>query len=314
MKLSYFIKLLNIFRAVVDNLNKRIYNNKCNSRVFYAFAACAALIFVCVPILVCGYDEAAFGKESDGANLARIELVGLPSSDGTINLSLSVSDGVPFCGAWVFVSYDSEAVMLKDISSANALAEQGGVLSFADTGGEIEIIVDFSENYTDGSLGEMAFEVTDTSHSQEVRFEVRVEALYFWDDDELVEADLPQGSEILVVIPQKTVENSSFALSVNAEIRGETVDLILSAIAPERSFAAGFEIYAVDMSSLESQYFSVLRVLGGDMAEERSFCHTASLSCEKYYCVIIKPVVYLGNSVPTGREIVIFVDNGSLRH
>ena len=250
---------------------------------------------------------------SNETSTAHITLADLPSSEEAVGLGISMS-GVPFCGAWVVVSYDADAVTLKDVVPASALIERGGVLSFADLGSEIAIIVDFSGNYTDGAICEMLFEAIETASGRDAHFEMRVEALYAWNDDGLTEMNLSHKSEISVVIPPENNEDGVFYPSASTEIRDETVDLILSATAPERAFAAGFEVLVVELSNFESQCFSVTMVLGGDMAERRSFSCRVSLSSKERYCVVVKPLAYLGNSVSVGRETVIIVDNGGVRH
>ena len=303
--MSFFSNLVNILKAYADKASKELYKVKNN---FYVFTLMVLAFGVGISSLavVCG--ASGVFKESEPIS---VKLESLPSSDGKLRLSLSV-DGESICGMKAVVRYDPDAVALKEIVPDGALACQGGVLSFAESEGEIVIVIDACENYAEGELGILIFDAFSSYVGREISFEVQVEELYFWSNDELVAAELPQKEEILAVIPDFVTGDGSFDPTVETRSDGETVELTLRAVAPGRCFAAGFEVCAVELASLESQCFSVIGVLGAAATEERIFSHTVGLSRGKRYCVIIKPVVYFGGGAVIGQETVVVIDDGSI--
>lgn len=303
--MSFFSNLVNILKAYIDKASKELYKVKNN---FYVFALLVLALGAAVSSSVVVCDASGSFRASEPIS---VNLESLPSSDGKLRLSLSV-DGVLICGMRAVVRYDTDAVALKEVVPDGALACQGGVLSFAEGEGETVIVIDACENYTEEELGILIFEAFSPCLGREISFEVQVEELYFWSNDALVAAELPRKEEILVVIPDFVTGNGSFDLAVETRSDGEMVELILRAVAPDRCFAAGFEVYVLEIVSLESQRFSMIGVLGGDATEERIFSHAVGLSRGKGYCVVIKPVVYFGGGAVIGQEIVVVIDDGSI--
>lgn len=306
--MSNFFSDINILKACVDNINKTIYNIKCNLHIFCSFVL---LILITIAIGVVPSSaicyEASMSLESSVAEESTfVRFESLPSSDDNVRMSLSVADGAMICGMKTVIRYNSDAAAFKEIVSDGELVERGGVLSFVECDGEITIIVDFGENYTGCGIGVFVFD----GFGRDICFDVYVESIYIWEENELVFAEMMQKESFSVVIQYPKLDNDSFDLAVETHNYDENVELTLRATAPSRCFAAGFDVYMVEIASLESQCFSVLSVLGGDMAEERVFSHTVGLSSLREYCVIIKPIVYFGSGATTGKEIVIVIDNG----
>lgn len=305
----FFANYIKFLKIYIERVRNEFYNaksklrNYCVGALLIPLAIAAASSFV----VECGASGLTEASEP-----VYVRLESLLSSGETVELNLSVAEGLPICGMRAVVRYDSDAVAFKGIIADGALADRGGVLSFTDRGGEIAIVVDACENYAGCDLGVLVFDVLEAYAGRESCFELYVDSLYFWDEDELVAADLPNERNFFVVVTAPAADDGSFNLTAETSSNGVVVELTLRAIAPSRCFAAGFDIYAVEIASLEEQRFSVLGVLDGDMAEERAFSHTVSLSSNKRYCVIIKPVVYSGNEAEAGREVVIVIDDGSV--
>ena len=304
--MSNFVGKINILRACVDNINKTIYNVKCNLHIFCSFALLILIAIGVVPSSAIGYEGSIPLRSSVAEESTFVSFESLPSSDDRVRMSLSVAAGTMICGMKTVIRYNSDAAAFKEIVSDRELVEHGGVLSFSESDGEITIIVDFGENYTGCGIGVVAFE----GLGRDICFDVYVESLYVWEENTLVFTELTQGNRFSVVIQAHGVDDESFGLSAEINNDDETTGLTLCAVAPSRCFAAGFDVYIVEISGLESQCFSVLGVLAGSAEEERLFSYTVSLSSSEEYCVIIKPVVYFGNRATTGREIVIIIDNG----
>ena len=309
--MSSFSIFINVFKTRVCKLNKRSLNIKRNLHNFYVLVLLwlVAVVAVSSSAVVCEASD----PSKDASEYASVKLESLPSSDETVRLSLTTGDGVSICGMRAVVRYDPEMLKLKEVIPDEKFAGSGGVLSFADRYGEVVLVADICENYTECELGILVFETRETCRAGEVCFELQVDPMYFWDEDELVSIEPPAKEEFAVVIPDFVMDNGALGLTVETKKEGEAVALTLRAVAPSRCFAAGFDVCVVELTSLDVQGFSVLSVPGGDMAEERTFSHTLRLSLEGAYCVIIKPMIYFRGGVVSGCEVVIFIDDGLVK-
>lgn len=308
--MAYNTNFINIFEACVDNVNKKIYNNKCK---LYNFGVCVLLALAVAMALLGSVIKCGASDEQDKDRLASVKLAGLSHEDERIKFNLIADSAKPICGMQVIIRCNADMIRSVEVLPAQALTEQGGVVSFEYGEGEIAIIVDFCENYFGGEIAEISIAISEDFFGRSVCFETQVISLYFWSDDRLFAAALPEKEELWVTIPSLSADNSSFYATAEAESRAGEVSLTMSAVAEAGCFAAGFEVYAVELDGFGSQCFSVLSVLGGDASADRAFSHTAILSGEKRYCVIIKPVAYFGSRAMSGGETVIIIDNGEVR-
>ena len=305
--MSYFTKIANIFDSCVDNTDKRLYNIKCNLYKVIVFC----LLLPCL-VAFCGLDDACFAEtvacEEIEAAFLRFECVSGDMSE--MRLSLSVEEGFAVCGLSISVCYDSERVSFGEIVPSESLREGGGVISHADRGGEIDIIVDFSKNYTEGELCELIFPVIGGDGG--IFFEMKLSSAYRWDKGSLISLRGNQFGSILVALRDKGETSALSVLRLDTFSSGEKVDITVWMNAPNVCFAAGLEVYAVEIVSFESESFSLIGAHGGDAGGERRFSQTFSLPAIGGYFVIVKPVAYFKSGAVFGNDTVILIDNGEL--
>ena len=300
---------INIFRARVDKVNEKIYNIKCSLRNFRVFVSLILVLICAVFFLAVDCGAASDTGEAGTSSRPVVRLERLTDEDGFLKIGLSL-EGAAFCGLRAALRYDPDGAALSEVIPDELLTEQGGALSFVERDGEITIIVDLCENYDEGEIGILLFEV----FGREICLEAQIEEIYFWREDCLAGIKLPEKEKFSVAFQASGANEDVLGPVAMINTDGETAELTLSAVAPSRCFAAGLELCVVELESLETQGFSVSGVLSGSAAEKRSFSHTVALSSVGRYCIIVKPVAYFGSGAVTGREIVIIVDNGSLKN
>lgn len=297
--MTYITKIENIFRVLLDNLTKPIYNIISIVRSLALWRNfCLAALFLAVAFS--GFTPIA---SADGGEVLSVRLDCF-ERNGKIELEISFPEGVDFCGFFCELLYDGEMLFFEGLMSRDDLPYDGE-LSFADAGGRVGILLDGDDSVFDGE-GLTAVFSLQGELSGEICFDlVRADA-YRWNGDMLCRLEVPPS--FVAFVPDMAGADERGAPEL---LKFKVGDDGVAAVgyAPEGCFAAGFELAVVTVPSAELYRVTVAAVLplfgGASEFELALLC----VPLEGRACVILRPVVYSRDGATHGDEAVfLFID------
>ena len=282
-----------------------------------------AVALICISLCLQFFTRVSVGA-LDGAT-GELFVESRVGEDGIIELSLRVSSKRGICGIIAELEYNADGYFLLACGLGEELSSSDGdfVLSYAEHEGKIRFLVDGVQNTPpECTLAVFYFGSRDGADKT---FEFFVglpdrEHAFSLSDGELeritLSADRCRG-KIKPPSPSEEDSASTGELS-NPKVDGITVKksndgslaLILSSSVADKSFAAGFKVFVLNVGSGESQGFTVAGVISRaeSGSDEIRFWREIRLGDADVYCVVITPISYTRANEIAGEKTVVFVD------
>ncbi len=314
--MAFFTYISSKFGVAVEFLHKNLNNIVRRLSIF-----CFLSFFVVQAVFPSPFASAASPLSqalSDGAKLPfsptdsqslAVSLVCAEISDSTVTLALSIV-GANLCGLWVEVAYDESNVSFSSVKLNETISQQGGNLSFSDSGDRIAFVLDSYNNCFCGDVAELVFEFAD-SVEVETLFEVTVLSAYAWEGETL--AALPSCEPSSIAVSTKTTADreAPTLCAVEISILGDEALLSVSGSFSEKCFAAGFELIIADLSSFVVERVCAVGVIRQG-EEKRGFVRSIRIPARGRFCAIFKPVSYSRTGAVCGGELILLIENGEI--
>lgn len=298
-KLTKFKKNL---KCTLDIIHKIVYNVK---GYLCAMAAFIIIIVVWAELPVLSSDTRAVAREPIAFELSCIE----NGSEGELELTVSVKDAQPFCGMLARLDYDEQKVKFLSAELDESLEEKSIGFLTEVSEGEVFFVVDSGENFASEKLLTIRFAPIENGNS--ICFTLTEISAFKWLGEEPAELNVT-SDKVSLVFSRHGFDGEPEISSAELD-RGEGQELFLKlSSSTENGFAAGFDVCTLDLSNFMGESYREIAVLCADNTQRRQFVHTLVISDRGRFCVIVKPVVFIGREEHTGKEKVFMIDNGVL--
>lgn len=297
--MTYITNLYIIFWNLLDNLTKVIYNG-ISDFVSSRFLRRIGLVLLVFLLLFAFSGAVAVGAEELIFDI-RFECF---ETDGRLRLFIGFPDGVAFCGAYLELIYDA-GLCLEELTFSGDLPV-GGVLSFADGGDRIAILLDGDGQVFEGGGVVAEFSFVDTPFG-EVGFEIASGEAYLWENEDLVRLSV-EGASVCYVIGGEPAD--ARGLPELLEIRTADGGILTVGNAPFGCFSSGLEVFSVSLVSAEVCRFTVTSVTAVEDGE--SGFETLLRGFEGRHCLILRPVAYFRDGARYGEEKTVLIIDGNI--
>ena len=224
--------------------------------------------------------------------------------DGLIAVSLLLDSSVGICGLLATIEYDSDALVFVSCGAGNDDALE---LSYRSETGRIRFLLDGAKNCApQGALATFYFRIAGESGGGYVRILPIEQGNAFCIDaaGNLQDAcmNVPHDAIIDVSAPEREQPSGVHLSSVS--LNKPNFGLVLSLVGDvtgQRQFAAGFNVFVVDVESADTVRLIAARITDGDRVELE-----VEIPIKSRLCVIITPLLYNGKEIITGEKQVIF--------
>ena len=291
-------KIINFFKAAIDIINKFVYNVK--------GYLCVMAIFIMV--IVIWAELPIFSSEGTGRGreAAVFELAAF-DNDNSEEICVTVSlRGGELCGMMSSLQYDAEAVELVGAF----LAETPKSVDFGfltnDDGGEVLFVLDGGTNISQCEL--VTFVFKPISDADSATFSLSLSSAYCWDKEIAREIEVLQKTNSLTFFHGEEAREPKLTSACVESTSGQLVLNLCGAVGD--CFAAGFDVYLVDLSTLEGDSCRMMSVLPIGNDSPKQFTHVVPVSGGERLCVIVKPISFAGKEEILGTEKIFMIDGG----